>query len=84
MIMSYSSQFPKRGKKYFELLTSSEQEKFIENFSKRRGSVTIHEYMLQFHSNWHQFILCAFMWNTTPEGYIYWNEVACRLEQHTK
>lgn len=61
---------------YFELLDIVEQEKFIKNFTKNNSKRTFDEYLQMEGLNFYDFILGAFSWDSTNEGFDYWRNLA--------
>ena len=61
----------KKGSEWFKLLSEKEQQEFKENCS-------IFEYLISNTSTLWDFIESAFIWDETPQGGCYWQEIASR------
>jgi hypothetical protein len=61
----------KKGSEWFKLLSEKEQQEFKENC--RRFTFTMNE-----KSEFEVFIMSAFVWSNTTQGWDYWNEISER------
>jgi len=68
----------RKGLFYYNTLSPEEAKLFDDNFIPRKGGCTKDQYLNRSFISMREFILSAFMWNTTPEGFYFWSEISER------
>jgi len=67
-----------KGTFFYNTLSPDEANRFITNYPNRKGGCTLDQYLNRTFGSMREFILSAFMWNTTPEGFHFWSEISER------